>query len=70
MKRLFHASSTASLKITDFTEINNLSIMKFKLIYDLQSVGQYVFHDQIFVLCLRIAGFLMWGALSDERTGL
>jgi hypothetical protein len=24
-------------------------------------------HDQIFVLCLTIAGFLMWGALSDER---
>jgi hypothetical protein len=27
-------------------------------------------HDQIFVFCLTIAGFLMWGALSDERTGL
>jgi hypothetical protein len=27
-------------------------------------------HDQIFVFCLRIAGFLMWGTLSDERMGL
>jgi hypothetical protein len=25
---------------------------------------------QIFVLCLTIAGFLLWGALSDERMGL
>jgi hypothetical protein len=24
-------------------------------------------HDQIFVFCLTIAGFLPWGALSDER---
>jgi hypothetical protein len=24
-------------------------------------------HDQIFVFCLTIVGFLMWGALSDER---
>jgi hypothetical protein len=27
-------------------------------------------HDQIFVFCLIIAGFFMWGTLSDERTGL
>jgi hypothetical protein len=27
-------------------------------------------HDQIFVLCLAVAGFLIWGTLSDERTGL
>jgi hypothetical protein len=27
-------------------------------------------HDQIFVFCLTVAGFLMWGALSDERMGL
>jgi hypothetical protein len=27
-------------------------------------------HDQIFVFCLTIAGFLMCGALSDERTVL
>jgi hypothetical protein len=27
-------------------------------------------HDQIFVFCLTIAGFLPWGDLSDERTGL
>jgi hypothetical protein len=27
-------------------------------------------HDQIFVFYLMIAGFLMWGTLSDERTGL
>jgi hypothetical protein len=26
--------------------------------------------DQIFVFCLTIAGFLMRGALSDERMGL
>jgi hypothetical protein len=25
---------------------------------------------QILVFCLRIAGFLMWGTLSDERMGL
>jgi hypothetical protein len=24
-------------------------------------------HDQIFVFCLTIAGFLMWGALSHEK---
>jgi hypothetical protein len=28
-------------------------------------------HDQIFVFCLTIAGFLMWGTLSDnERMSL
>jgi hypothetical protein len=27
-------------------------------------------HDPIFVFCLIIAGFLMWGTLSDERTSL
>jgi hypothetical protein len=27
-------------------------------------------HDQIFVFCLTIAGFLMWSTLSDERMGL
>jgi hypothetical protein len=27
-------------------------------------------HDQIFVFCLTIAGFLMCVTLSDERTGL
>jgi hypothetical protein len=27
-------------------------------------------HGQIFVFCLTIADFLMWGTLSDERTGL
>jgi hypothetical protein len=27
-------------------------------------------HDQIFVFCLIVADFLLWGALSDERMGL
>jgi hypothetical protein len=27
-------------------------------------------HDQNFFFCLTVAGFLMWGALSDERRGL
>jgi hypothetical protein len=27
-------------------------------------------HDQIFVFCLTIAGFLMCGTLSDQRMGL
>jgi hypothetical protein len=27
-------------------------------------------HDQIFVFCLKIAGFLMCGTLSDERMGM
>jgi hypothetical protein len=27
-------------------------------------------HNQIFVSCLTIAGFLMWGTPSDERMGL
>jgi hypothetical protein len=27
-------------------------------------------HDQIFVFCPTVAGFLMCGTLSDERTGL
>jgi hypothetical protein len=27
-------------------------------------------HDQIFVFYLTISGFLMWGALSDERMDL
>jgi hypothetical protein len=24
-------------------------------------------HDQIFIFCPTVAGFLMWGTLSDER---
>jgi hypothetical protein len=27
-------------------------------------------YDQIFITVRQVAGFLMWGALSDERTGL
>jgi hypothetical protein len=27
-------------------------------------------YDQIFVFCLTMAGFLMWGTPSDERMGL
>jgi hypothetical protein len=27
-------------------------------------------YDQIFVFCLKIAGFLMWGTLSEQRMGL
>jgi hypothetical protein len=27
-------------------------------------------HDQIFVFCLTVAGFLLWSALSDKRMGL
>jgi hypothetical protein len=27
-------------------------------------------HDQNFVFCLTIEGFLIWGTLSDERMGL
>jgi hypothetical protein len=27
-------------------------------------------HDKIFVFGLTIAGFLMWGILSDEKMGL
>jgi hypothetical protein len=27
-------------------------------------------HDQIFVFWLTVEGFLLWGALSDERMGL
>jgi hypothetical protein len=29
-----------------------------------------VSHDQIFAFCLTIAGFLLWGALSNEKMGL
>jgi hypothetical protein len=25
-------------------------------------------HEEVFLFCLTIAGFLLWGALSDERT--
>jgi hypothetical protein len=49
--------------------------LKLKLNYDRQSVCLGVglpsgAHDQIFVFCLTIAGFLLWGVLSDERIGL
>jgi hypothetical protein len=27
-------------------------------------------HDQIFVSCMKIASFFIWGTLSDERMGL
>jgi hypothetical protein len=27
-------------------------------------------HDNIFVFCLTVAGFSMWGVLSDQRMGL
>jgi hypothetical protein len=27
-------------------------------------------HDQIFVYCMTIAGFLMWGSMSDKKSGL
>jgi hypothetical protein len=50
------------------------AVLQLKLSYDQQSVGQVCLcvglpsgaHDQIFVFCLTIAGFLMWGALSEE----
>jgi hypothetical protein len=48
-----------------------------KLCYDRQSVGQSVLVSSThlglttrFYYCQTIAGLLMWGALSDERTGL
>jgi hypothetical protein len=45
--------------------------LKLKFIYDLRSVGRSSgAHDQIFIFCLTIAGLLMCGTLSDERTGL
>jgi hypothetical protein len=55
-----------------------ISGKKLNLNYDRQSVGQSVLesgfasgtHDQILGLCLKIAGFLLWEALSDERMGL
>jgi hypothetical protein len=55
-----------------------LLALKLKLIYDQWSVSQFCLgvglscgaRDQIFVFCLLIAGFLMWGTLSGERMGL
>jgi hypothetical protein len=50
---------------------------KSKLCYDLGSVGQSVLVSSTrrdlrpdFYYCQTVAGLLMWGALSDERTGL
>jgi hypothetical protein len=49
---------------------------KSKLCYDQRSVGQSVLvssthlRPKIRFLILSVAGLLMWGALSDERTGL
>jgi hypothetical protein len=51
------------------------SLWKLKLIYDRQSVGQFVLvlgsHLEPMtgfnVISLTIAGFLMWSTLSDER---
>jgi hypothetical protein len=48
------------------------------LCYDRRSVGQTVLekthpsgaYDQIFISVLTVANLLMWGALSDEKTGL
>jgi hypothetical protein len=50
---------------------------KSKLCYDRRSVGQSVLVSNThlglttrFCYCQAVAGLLMWGALSDERTGL
>jgi hypothetical protein len=52
-----------------------LNWLKLKLIKDRRPVCLGVglssgAHDQIFVFCLTIAGFLMWGTLFDEKMGL
>jgi hypothetical protein len=34
------------------------------------TISRFGAHDQIFVFCLKIAGSLLWGVLSDERMDL
>jgi hypothetical protein len=54
------------IELADISRRQNL-----KLIYERRSVElPSGAHDQIFVFCLTIAGFLMCGTLSDERMGL
>jgi hypothetical protein len=62
-----HFILRASVK--KFPEFDDIGGLKLKLIYDRKSLTSGEF-DQTFVFCLTIAGFLMWGTLSDERTGL
>jgi hypothetical protein len=56
--------------------LTNSSETKSKFCYDRRSVGQSVFVSSTHrglttrFLLLTVAGLLMWGALSDERTGL
>jgi hypothetical protein len=56
---------------------NSKSKPKSKICYDRRSVGQAVLVSSThlaltttFYYCRTVAGLLMWGALSDERTGL
>jgi hypothetical protein len=76
------ASMLMSLPDDDCLTANSLlqlikSKSKSKLCYDPRSVGQPVsMSSRIwgprpdFCYCQTVAGFFMWGALSDERTGL
>jgi hypothetical protein len=65
-----------SHKRTEFGKQVFIKLQKLKLNYDRWSVRHSVLvspswaHDHIFVFCLTIAGFLLRGALSDERMGL
>jgi hypothetical protein len=63
--------TTSSWRILEF------SLRVSVLCYDQRSVGQSVFvwsthlgHTTRFYYCQRVAGLLMWGTLSEERTGL
>jgi hypothetical protein len=59
-------------------DTESISKSKSKLYYDLRSVSQSVLEKKApiwglrpdFYYCHTVAGLLMWGALSDERTGL
>jgi hypothetical protein len=72
------ASVLTFLSAGDCPITNTLSKSKSKLRYDRWSVGQSVLVCQApiwglwpdFYYCQTVAGLLMWGALSDERTGL
>jgi hypothetical protein len=66
----FHRDSEFSLR-------NAILNLKLKLSYDRQSVDQFVLVSGSrlepmtrFSFSVTIAGFLIWNALSDERTGL
>jgi hypothetical protein len=69
--------SSTELPTLNSQLITELNRSKSKLYYDRRSAGQSALVSSTrlglrpeFYYCLTVAGLLMWGAISDERTGL